>query len=29
MLENGSIAHAGTSEALAQDATIKRSYLGI
>jgi branched-chain amino acid transport system ATP-binding protein len=29
VLENGSIAHAGTSQALAQDATIKRSYLGI
>jgi branched-chain amino acid transport system ATP-binding protein len=29
VLENGSIAHAGTSETLAQDATIKRSYLGI
>jgi branched-chain amino acid transport system ATP-binding protein len=29
VLENGSIAHAGTSQALAQDATIQRSYLGI
>ncbi len=29
VLENGSIAHAGTSQALAQNATIKRSYLGI
>jgi branched-chain amino acid transport system ATP-binding protein len=29
VLENGSIVHAGTSQALAQDATIKRSYLGI
>jgi branched-chain amino acid transport system ATP-binding protein len=29
VLENGTIAHAGTSEAMARDATIKRSYLGI
>ena len=29
VLENGSIAHAGNSRALAQDAAIKRSYLGI